>query len=286
MSTLVSFFNNLIVRILLAAFLSWFAVRAAAQGHSEQAIGLSLNKTSSIVFPVDIESVDRGSRDILAQKAKGAGNVLKLKAGKANFPETNLTVIASDGGLHYFTVRFDPHPDRYIVYAAADNASLLNASNRATAHLTEVNQAIVENNARVIVSHNTIAKVKSIRKNDMRLSLKGIYIEGDLTYFHFNIANRSNIPFDVDILRLFVRDKQKLKRTATQEVIETPIYVHGQVSRIDGKSNTDVVYILPKFTIPDAKVLVIQLMEKRGGRHLEMHIKNRPIVHARKIPAI
>jgi len=37
----------------------------------------------------------------------------------------------------------------------------------------------------------------------------------------------------------------------------------------------------PKFTIPDKKYLFIQIMEKNGGRHLQLRVHNRTIVKAR-----
>src|SRR5687768_14524787 len=69
-------------------------------------LAISFNKTTSLVFPYSIRSVDRGSRDVLAQKAKGVENVLQVKAGRKGFAETNLTVITADGTLHQFTVTY------------------------------------------------------------------------------------------------------------------------------------------------------------------------------------
>jgi hypothetical protein len=41
---------------------------------------------------------------------------------------------------------------------------------------------------------------------------------------------------------------------------------------------------LEKFTIPDAKFLAIQIMEKNGGRHLFMKVNNRKIIRAIPLP--
>lgn len=48
-----------------------------------------------------LKSVDRGSKDVLAQKAKGVESILQVKAAKTNFDETNLTVINADGKLSF-----------------------------------------------------------------------------------------------------------------------------------------------------------------------------------------
>src|SRR5258708_37621952 len=95
------FLNNFYIRIILWAFFVLAATKAESQPVVESHnVEITYNKTSSLIFPTIIKSVDRGSRDVIVQKAKGVGNVLQLKAGKENFPETNLTVITSDGTLH------------------------------------------------------------------------------------------------------------------------------------------------------------------------------------------
>src|SRR3970282_1856707 len=100
---------------------------------------------------------------------------------------------------------------------------------------------------------------------------------------HLRIANRSNIPYHTSLLYFYVNDRQKLKRTASQELIQTPLYHYGNAEVIEGQSTRDLVYDLPKFTIPDAKILTIELMENRGGRHLQLAVGNRSIVRARPV---
>ena len=43
---------------------------------------------------------------------------------------------------------------------------------------------------------------------------------------------------------------------------------------IAGKSTVRTVYALPKFTIPDDQLLVVELYEKNGGRHQTIRVEN------------
>lgn len=43
------------------------------------------------------------------------------------------------------------------------------------------------------------------------------------------------------------------------------------------------VYVVPQFTIPDDKILVIELFEKNGGRHQTIRVENSDIVAAKVI---
>lgn len=274
--------NNLYIRIIMGGFIALFAVKANSQPVTETPkIEVTFNKTSSIVFPAVITSVDRGSRDVLAQKAKGVNNVLQLKAGRTNFKETNLTVITADGKLHHFFVRYADEPSTFTIQAV-ENAE----DDQKTIPLlfqTEMTEADMENYSRLILSSQKKIRLKSTGKYDMRLSLQGIYIQDNTMFYHLKVINNSNIPFHTDMLRFFVKDKQKVRRTASQEVIEAPICHYGNAEMIKGKSSQDLIYALPKFTIPDAKVLTIQLMEKKGGRHLQLLIKNKTIVKAKPV---
>ena len=73
-------------------------------------VNITLNKTTHLIFPCSIKSVDRGSGEVLAQKAKGVDNILLVKAGRENFTETNLSVITTDGKLYSFLLDYTSNP--------------------------------------------------------------------------------------------------------------------------------------------------------------------------------
>lgn len=276
------FLNNLYIRIILGSFLAMFATRGNSQSVIDsQNIQVTFNKTSSIVFPAVITSVDRGSRDVLAQKAKGVNNVLQLKAAKPNFKETNLTVITGDGNLHHFTVRYSQNPSCLTV-----NANQPGNENNSTPPLlfeTELTESDMQSLAKKIIRTSKLVSLKSTSRNDMLLSLRGIYISQSTMFCHLEISNNSNIPYTTDMFRLFIQDRKKVKRTAVQEINLVPFYVYHDPKSIPGKSTSEAVYAFPKFTIPDAKRLFIEMTENNGGRNLKLSIRNRTIINAKAI---
>lgn len=275
------FINNLYIRIILWGFFSWFATRANGQSRIESdTIQIAFNKTSSVVFPAVIKSVDKGSRDILAQKAKGVGNVLQLKAGREKFPETNLTVITADGILHHFTVNYSEQPSSLTI----DISTLSSTATAPLIFQTELTETDMENYSSGIVQAKRRIRFVNESRDKINLSLRGIYIKDDVMFFQFRAANHSNIDYDVDLFKFYVRDKARIKRTASQEVEVKPIYVYGNDKKIKGKSSTDLVYVLQKFTIPESKYLDVEMFEQNGGRNIEVNIKNKSIVNARLLP--
>ena len=240
---------------------------------------ITFNKTTNLIFPYTIKSVDRGSRDVLAQKAKGVENILLVKADRENFTETNLSVITSDGKLYSFILNY------------SNNHSLLNISFTKDATLEETVPLLQsENNeAQLQLTSERIAKEKRMLhaihhyKYKIQFRLNGIYIKGDVVFYQLEIKNHSNINYDIDMLRFFIHDEKKSKRTASQEIEMQPLYVYGDTSVIKGQSKNILVFALPKFTIPNKKYLSIQLMEKNGGRHLHLRVHNHTIVRAKPV---
>jgi len=222
-------------------------------------LSIGTNKVTSLVFPLMIKSVVRGSKDVLVQKVRGVENVLEVKAAKENFAETNMTVITADGHLYSFLVHYASDPNLHIQI--------------------ENKPSVFE---KIAEQKKSVRDVKDT-KYEMLLRLKGIYIENDILYYQLELKNYSNISYDIDMLRIFIKDKKQSKRTASQELEQVPLYVYGNTGSVAGQSKLTMVVALPKFTIPDKKLMYVQLMEKNGGRHLLLKINNNKLVKA-KVP--
>ena len=88
--------------------------RPCRTGHNRsnpEQIEAGFTKTVHILFPSPVTYIDIGSMDIIAGKADGAENVVRVKAAVRNFAaETNLTVITEDGGFFTFDVYYAENP--------------------------------------------------------------------------------------------------------------------------------------------------------------------------------
>ncbi|MDQ1165719.1 conjugative transposon protein TraN [Flavobacterium sp. SORGH_AS_0622] len=231
---------------------------------------VGFSKTTSIVFPYPIKSIDKGSADVLVQKAKGVENIVLVKAAKQFFIQTNLTAVTSDGRLYVFVLNYnDECPDLNI------NAENTAATSRDVLFsLENENQKRIEQCASAAYSKKK--KISGLKKSkyQIRLEVNGIFIQQDVLYLRVVFENKSKINYDIDQFRFFIKDKRKSKRTASQEIEVEPLYATSSSSVIPYKSEIIKVYALQKFTIPENKYLTIQMIEKKGGRHLEVDISN------------
>jgi len=232
---------------------------------------ISLDKTTTIIFPYSIISVDLGSQDVLAQKAKGIENVLQLKANKKDFHQTNVSVFTADGKLYPFMVTYFPDP------------STLNLS-FATSPVVQItdeplNPALLDSVAKLISVQKQFLHKKTYNE-DVRLTLKGIYINENLLWLSFDIRNYSLIEYRPDYLQFSIRDKRQAKRTAIQETRLTPVYM-SPFPAIPGHEHKQWIIGFKHFTIPRDKRLICEISEAQNGRLLILMIRHRSLFKAR-----
>ena len=227
---------------------------------------ISTEKTTSLVFPFTIKHVDRGTQYVLVQPIKESPTILLVKAATKGFPETNLSVVTEDGSIYTFVICYENNPAQWVYYLPINKSATL--ATYATG----------------ILDNPKTMKGISDAKYDMLAKISGIYIKDEVIYYQLFLYNQGPIDYDIDLLKFYINDKTKGKRTAVQENEIKPLYMAGNVTQVKANSTSSIVVALNKFTIPDAKFLAVQIMEKNGGRHLFMKVSNNKIMKAITLP--
>ena len=252
---------------------------------------VTFDKTCHVIFPAAIAYVDLGSANIIAGKADGAENVIRVKAAKRGFKgETNMSVITEDGAYYSFNVKYAREPRILNVEMTDfihDGEAVNRPNNSMNIYLKELGSespVLVRLVMKSIWKENK-RRVKHIGSKSFGIQflLKGIYTHNGLLYFHTEIKNSSNVPFDVDFITWKIVDKKVAKRTANQEQVIQPLRTQNFVLNVAGNSNERTVWTMDKFTLPDDKCLMVELAEKNGGRHQSFTIENTDLVRARVI---
>ena len=244
-------------------------------------IQVTVNMTANLVFPYEVKSVDRGTEDLLVQKAPGAGHILQVKAGSTQMPETNLSVITADMHLYSFQVRFDSFPKTLNYRFTVLNRPLFVVNQSSGIH--QLNDAQIKQDAAQAAGYKPFGKQVQASHYGTTLKLNGIYIHENVLYFSMQMENETPINYDIESLRLFLRDRKGNKRTAQQEISIFPLYSYGNDALIEANSSQRLVIAVPKFTIPDQKNCIIQLREGGGGRHLEFKISNKVLIRCKSL---
>lgn len=294
--------RDLIYLTLLAALFAAAKVMAqsngtsAKQGPTPRTIEVGFTKTMHILFPAPVTYIDIGSMAIIAGKADGAENVVRVKAAVRDFAEeTNLTVITEDGGFYTFDARYAENPtSSTIEIAAAESPATQPASALEPARadegrvlLREVGRERPATVKRVLsdIYRQNRADVKGIhtRKYGVEVEVRGIYVHNDVIYLHVQIANNTNISFEVDYRRFVVADRKAAKRTAQQQRIIEPLRVCNDPSIVRGHQRQRIVFALPKLTLEEDKILLLEIAEKDGARHQCLEISSKELLGAKAL---
>ena len=297
--------RDLIYLILIVAAIA--AVKVTAQMTPETPaeirplrIEAGFTKTVHILFPSPVTYIDIGSMDIIAGKADGAENVVRVKAAVRNFAaETNLTVITEDGGFFTFDVYYaenpavstlnltvqEPQPESMKKPAAVGYPQPTAPASEGRVLLREVGREKPATIKRMLsdIYRQNRTDVKGIRakKYGIEVEVLGIYVFNDVIYIHTCISNDTNISFEVDARRFIVADRKLAKRTAQQQSTLEILRVCNDPAVVRGHQRQRTVFALPKLTISDDKVLLLEIIEKNGARHQTVEIPAEELLEAK-----
>ena len=244
----------------------------------------------NLLYEIDLSTVKK-SYTLTIDGENGAENVIRVKATVKNFrEETNMSVITESGSFYTFNVKYAEEPLLLNIEMKDfihDGSEVNRPNNALDIYLKElgsespklvylISKSVHKNNKRHI-------KHIGSKAFGIQYLLRGLYTHNGLLYFHTQIRNRSNVPYEVDFVTFKIVDKKVMKRTAIQEQVIFPLRAYDYVTSVAGKKDGRTVFVLDKFTIPSDKVLVVEMHEKSGGRHQTFTVESEDIVRARVI---
>ncbi|AGA78193.1 conjugative transposon protein TraN [Echinicola vietnamensis] len=238
------------------------------------------DQTTVLIFPAKIKSADRGNGNVLAQKDAYAANVLKLKAGKRGFSESNLHVVTEDGKIYPFTVHYNPKPDKLTIDIGKQQQM---EAAVAVLENTDIGREQLDRLSGKVFQEKGFL-YRSDKNGKVKLRLKGIYSHREVLFFLFELKNRSRIACPIQQWRFVIQDRKQVKRTAERQVNLTPLHMQYEKPKgIEGKGENRLVVAFSQFTIADAKKMVIRLFEENGDRNPVLSVKGKHLLKARPI---
>lgn len=244
---------------------------------------VSDQKTTHLVFPFPVTYVDLGNPGLIASKATGAENIVRVKAASTSFPEANMTVLTSGGKLYMFLVNYQ-HDPRVL------SLDMGSAAGEGNGEATASTGGAILSNSPIPQGSLDAYSIEALKRggssasesaNQLSVRAGKVGYQQETLFFPLHVANKSNVTYDVDFVKFYIQDKQVARRTAEQALELAPIYVYqGAAKKIEANGTLDQVYIFKKFTIPEQKQLVIEVYEKGGGRNVKLKLSNSDLLKA------
>lgn len=239
--------------------------------HVIQALPLqvSAESTVSLSFAAAVKTVDRGSAELLAQKARGVENVVLLRAARSGIQPTSLIVITADGQIHTFQVEYQQQ-------LSCIGLQVISKQHQpAAAQFAErIDQSQIDESLSAAAGQRRNLSRKS-KAGDFSAKVDGLYVSGQVICIRLRMANRSVIDYQAETLRIFVCDKKQIKRSGSQRQELELIGSSQEYDQIKASEQKTVVAALAKTTLPKNKNLIIELRERDGARHISLPLKAR-----------
>ena len=113
----------------------------------------------------------------------------------------------------------------------------------------------------------------------LKMIVNNIYAVDDYFFIDFSIYNSTNVKYDIDELRVKLRDTKETKATNSQTIELTPEYILNGLKSF--KHSYRNVIVLKKLTYPEEKILQLEVYESQiSGRTVTIPISYEDILHA------
>jgi hypothetical protein len=103
-----------------------------------------------------------------------------------------------------------------------------------------------------------------------------------LLWLAIDLRDRTAMGFTPGSLRIYIEDKKKVKRTATQDVDADPVWLEP-LGRIGGFDRQAAAVAFRPFVVGRGKRLVIAVGDETGNRQVVLKVKGKVLLRARRL---
>jgi len=241
---------------------------------------VSDTKTSHLVCPDKVSYVQAGDYSLVqAEVVSELSNLVRIKATQPFEKPTSLTVVCADHIYSFELTYGNDAPITYPIESFQSQQAMTFSGKLMPDYLfKDLCDQVLEKRRHQF--HKRKAK-----KDGIEVRLNSISLKNDALFFELQVTNKTNMAYDVESFNFWITDKKKAKATNVQEFQVFPQYQRNKVQRIPGEVTVREVVVMEKLTIPDQRILRIELGEKalgNTGRKLNFNLKNKDILKARK----
>lgn len=240
-------------------------------------------KNVSLFFPNPIRQGIVGSDDFVftynREKEQYFG-LLQAKPGK----ESNLLIINANGSIFSYIVSYKEQLEK-LNYFVSQSESIGFEQPKFTESSDSTNVANLFTDktfyyerfcSYLLTRKQHIGNIQK-RKNGIVLSLENIVFDKEELYFVIKIENKSSLDYDLNFLDISTQTRKQGKKKSIQRISQLPNFKYDIPTKVAEKEIKRMVYVLPKFSLSNDKMVVLELNEKNGERNLKLNVSNKYI---------
>ena len=271
-----------IIVIIFGAVAIHFSVCAQqVQPANTNSLKVSDTKASHLVCPDKVSYVQAGDYSLIqAEVVPELSNMVRVKATQPFEKQTSLTIVCANR-IYSFELQYgNDAPITYPIETFQSQSAMTFSGKLMPDHVLK------ELCDQVLNKHKHQFHKRKAEKDGITIRLNSISLKNDALFFELEISNKTSMAYDVESFNFWITDKKKAKATNVQEYQVFPQYQRNQIQRIPGEETVREVFVMEKMTIPDGRILKIELNEKalgNTGRKLSFNLKNKDILKVRKL---
>lgn len=206
--------------------------------------------------------------------------LLQAKAGKAS----NLLIINANGSIFSYIVSYKEQLEK-LNYFVPQSESIGFEQPKFTERSNSTNVANLFTDktfyyerfcSYLLTRKQKIGSIQK-RKNGIVLSLENIVFDKEELYFVIKIENKSSLDYDLNFLDISTQTRKQGKKKSIQRISQLPNFNYDVPTKVAEKQIKRMVYILPKFSLSNDKMVVLELNEKNGERNIKLKVSNKYI---------
>lgn len=260
------------MKLLITLFLLVFVLNANAQLKTLKA---STNKFVTVQFPAKVDYYQNSVSIHDKIGIRQVDDILFIQFLEPNIQETNLFVKTVDNKTYNFLLQYDNDPQELILKVDETNqiASTPQVSNF---NISNSNETVSQ---RILKESGYIKNRNIISYKNIKIILKGVYVNNNKIYILMQVNNNSNINYDVNAYKFFITNDKGI--ATSEQTIDVKIINTTPDLKVIPRGKNDIVFMFDKFSVGDGKQLLFELTEKNGDRNLNFKILSSLIDKAR-----
>ena len=245
-----------------------FLASVGIVSYAQDTAYISRDKTTALFFKSSVKVVGKTPNDFEVTQVENG--LITLKAINPDFKSVKLNIQDQNTNQVYHI------PVQYSYGRAGRRIEV--EGNRSTITVIRspvTNYAAIANQ---LASGKRSDVVDRKKTGGVKAWVNKLSLANNKVFFRLDIRNRSNLPYDVDFIRFYIRDLKTVARMATHEQEIVPIYSNlNKHTTILKSKEIAKVFGFHRFSLSEEQALNIELYERNGNRHLYLQIKQKDL---------
>jgi hypothetical protein len=245
-----------------------FLATVGTVSYAQDTAYISRDKTTALFFKSSVKIIGKTPPDFEVRQIENG--LITLKAINPDFKSVKLNIQDQNTNqVYHIPVQYSyGRAGRRI--EVAGSRSIITVIRSPVTNYAAIGNQLASGKRSDVVDRKKIGGVKAW--------VNKLSLANNKVFFRLDIRNRSNLPYDVDFIRFYIRDLKTVARMATHEQEIVPIYSNlNKHTTILKSKEIAKVFGFHRFSLSDDQALNIELYERNGNRHLYLQIKQKDL---------